>query len=379
VTTVLHIGKFYPPVSGGMERVLASLCRSTAGEIDSRVLVFNTSRETVRENVGGVPVTRVGTLGAAGSVPVAPTFPLEILRAAADLIVLHEPNPWAMLSLALAPTRAPLAIWFHSEVVRPRLQYALFYHPLARIVYTRAKRIVVSSPRLAEQAEALQPYRDRVAVIPFGIDASEWEATPAIAARAHAIRGASGPRPLVLFAGRMVSYKGVDVLLRALVGADVSAVLVGDGPLRGEWTTLSRELGIADRVEFAGAVPHAELAALYHACDMFVLPSVTRAEAFGYVQLEAMACGKPVVSTRVPSGVAWVNRDGETGLTVPPGDRVALREAIQRLAADPALRQRLGQAGRARVSTDFSAERMGRDTAALYRAILREATGGARM
>lgn len=377
MTTVLHIGKFYPPVSGGMERVLASLCRSTAGEIDSRVLVFNTSRATVRENVGGVPVTRVGTLGAAGSVPVAPTFPLEISRAAADLIVLHEPNPWAMLSLALAPTRAPLAIWFHSEVVRPRLQYALFYHPLARTVYSRAKRIIVSSPRLAEQAEALQPYRDRVAVIPFGIDASEWEATPAIAARAHAIRGASGPRPLVLFVGRMVSYKGVDVLLRALVSAEVSAVLVGDGPLRGEWTTLSRELGIADRVEFAGAVPHAELVALYHACDMFVLPSVTRAEAFGYVQLEAMACGKPVVSTRVPSGVPWVNRDGETGLTVPPGDPVALREAIQRLAADPALRQRLGRAGRARVSTDFSTERMGRDTAALYRAIVRDASGRA--
>ena len=371
--TVLHIGKFYPPVAGGMERVLASLCRSTAGEIDSRVLVFNTSRETVRETVDGVPVTRVGTLGTAGSVPVAPAFALEISRTAADLIVLHEPNPWAMLSLALAPTRAPLAVWFHSEVVRGRLQYLIFYHPLARTVYRRARRIIVSSPVLADHAAALQPYRDRIAVVPFGIDAAEWEATPDVAARAAAIRAEAGARPLVLFAGRMVPYKGVDVLLRALAGLDVSAVLVGAGPLLDRWKALARELGVADRVRFAGPVPHPELAALYHACDMFVLPSVTRAEAFGYVQLEAMACGKPVVSTRLPSGVPWVNRDGETGLTVPPGDPDALRDAIRRLAANPGLRARLGRAGRTRVAADFSMERMGRDTAALYRAIVRDA------
>ena len=97
------------------------------------------------------------------------------------------------------------------------------------------------------------------------------------------------------------------------------------------------------------------------------MPSVTRAEAFGYVQLEAMACGKPVISTRLPSGVAWVNRDEETGLVVPPGDATALAEALARLVADPRLRQRLGTAGRARVLSDFSMDRMGQATAALYR------------
>ena len=265
-------------------------------------------------------MTRVGTIGAAGSVPIAPGLPIELRRARADLIVLHEPNPWALLSLAMARPRAPLFVWFHSEVVRPRLQYALFYHPLARTVYKRARRIVVSSPALGEQAAALAPYRDRIAVIPFGIDVSRWEATPGVRARAAAIRAESGGRPLVLFAGRMVPYKGVDVLLRALAGIDAAAVIAGDGPLRSEWMARARELGLADRIRFPGEVSHEELAALYHACDVFVLPSVTRAEAFGYVQLEAMACAKPVVSTRVPSGVSWVNRDGETGLTVAPGD-----------------------------------------------------------
>ena len=369
ILDVLHVGKFYPPVSGGMEQVLESLCQTRVEGIESRALVFNSGRQTVHERVNGVQVTRVGTIGAAGSVPIAPAFVSALARARADAMILHEPNPWALLSFAIARPKVPLAVWFHSEVVRPRLQYALFYHPLARIVYTQARRIVVSSPLLAENAAALAPYRDRIAVIPFGIDESRWEGTPSVRARAEAIRTDAGARPLILFAGRMVPYKGVDVLLRALAGTDAAAVLVGAGPSRGGWIALARELGIAERVRFAGEVPHDELAALYHACDLFVLPSVTRAEAFGYVQLEAMACAKPVVSTRVASGVPWVNRDGETGLTVPPGDPGALRDAIEILAGDAALRNRLGNAGRARVRSEFTMEKMRAAAAALYREV----------
>jgi rhamnosyl/mannosyltransferase len=364
---VVHIGKFYPPVTGGMERVLASLCEHAAPQVENRVIVCNTSRTTIREDVRGVQVTRLGILGAAGSVPVAPSLAREMGRARGDLMMIHEPNPWALLSLTVAGMRLPLAVWFHSEVVRPPLQYRLFYHPLVRRAYARAARIVVSSPLLAEEAAALAPYRERVRVVPFGIDLSQWDVTPAVRARALTIRAEAGARPLILFAGRMVPYKGVGVLLRALVGLDASAVLVGDGPSRPGWTALAAELQVTDRVRFAGEVSHDELVALYHACDIFVLPSVTRAEAFGYVQLEAMACRKPVVSTRLPSGVPWVNRHGETGLTVPPGDVDALRRTLAELVRDGALRARLGRGGRQRVEAEFTMDRMRRAAAAVYR------------
>jgi glycosyltransferase involved in cell wall biosynthesis len=124
------------------------------------------------------------------------------------------------------------------------------------------------------------------------------------------------------------------------------------------------------RVVFTGEIDESELLALYHACDMFVLPSVTRAEAFGMVQLEAMACGKPVISTDLPSGVPWVNQHGESGLVVSPSDARALRGAIETLARDAALRHRLGTGARLRVEREFTAARMAERTLSLYTSIL---------
>src|SRR5213076_2011577 len=154
--------------------VLETICRVSRGLVESHVLVTNAGRDTVEEELAGVHVTRVGTAAAAGSVHVAPGFIAALRRAEADLLILHEPNPWALLAWSIARPRIPLVIWYHSEVVRPALQYALFYAPLARFAYGRAQRIIVSSPPLAEHAAALRPYRERIRVIPFGIDPSAW-------------------------------------------------------------------------------------------------------------------------------------------------------------------------------------------------------------
>lgn len=355
---VLHVGKFYPPAAGGMERVVQMLCAAAPDRIESRVLAFNCHRRTVDEIVDGVCVKRVATWGAAGSVQLAPSLASHLRRADADVVVLHEPNPWALLSWTLARVRVPLVVWFHSEVVRPALQYRLFYAPLVRAVYGQARRFLVSSPPLARHARALRPYRDRITVIPFGIDATSAEDGERVRHRALEIR-AQDERPRILFAGRLVAYKGVDVLIRAVAPLSVSLTVVGDGPMRQAWSAMAaREAGAA-RITFTGRVSDDELRAQLRACDLFVLPSVTRAEAFGVVQLEAMVRGKPVVSTALPSGVPWVNRDGETGLVVAPGDAAALGGAIARLLGDPSLLATLGAAARERVEREFTERAMG--------------------
>ena len=351
---VLHVGKFYPPHRGGMERVLETVCQASRGIVDNHVLVAHHARNTVEEVVNDVTVTRVGTVGAAGSVHIAPALARHLRRVRADLIVLHEPNPWALLSYAIARPRALLAIWYHSDVVRPALQYALFYAPVARVAYRRARCFIVSSPPLGLQATALARYQSRIRVIPFGIDPEGWRPTD------------SRTGSYVLFAGRHVDYKGVDVLLRALAGGSAHAVIAGDGPRRDAWQRLARDLGLNGRVTFTGEVSDAELRRLMHGASALVLPSISRAEAFGYVQLEAMAAGKPVISTDVPTGVSWVNQHERTGLVVPAGDAGALRAAIEEIARDPALQARFGAAGRARVEAEFTLDRLRQRLRAFY-------------
>jgi glycosyltransferase involved in cell wall biosynthesis len=133
-------------------------------------------------------------------------------------------------------------------------------------------------------------------------------------------------------------------------------LLAGDGPLAPSLRALARQLDVADRVTFLGSVP--DLRPYLHAAAVFALPSVERSEAFGLVQLEAMACGKPVVNTALPSGVPWVSRHGESGLTVPPRDAEALSAAVQSLLDDPALAQRMGAEGRRRAEQELTVSRM---------------------
>ena len=368
--SVLHVGKFYPPAPGGMERVVQLLCEGERATTDSRVLVANTRPGTVREQWRGIPVTRVSSVAAIGSVGVCPAFPFELARATREVTVIHEPNPLALVSDWITAQRGPLVVWFHSEVMRPRWKYRLLYRPFLRRVLRRASRIVVSSPLLAEHAAELQDFRDKCVVIPFGIDIERLRRTPSIDSKVADV-AARFPRPRVLFVGRLVEYKGVEYLIRAMervVGA--TALIVGEGPLRSELEALTASSSARDRVRFLGHLSDEDVIAHLHACDVFVLPSVTRAETFGVVQLEAMACGKPIVSTDLPTGVPWVNRHAETGLVVPPADEDALAAALTQLTSDAALRQRMGEAARLRVRDHFTADRMTRESSALYREVV---------
>ena len=187
-------------------------------------------------------------------------------------------------------------------------------------------------------------------MIPFGIDADRWRPTERVRQRAADIQREAA-RPLIVFAGRHVPYKGVDVLIEAAAALDVTVAILGDGPMRREWMALAGRQTGPERFVFRGEVDDDELRAHLAAARAVVLPSVTRAEAFGFVQLEAMACGVPVISTQLPTGVPWVNR---TGVIVPPGDAASLRNAIARLAGDEGLARELGAAGEARAREEFS-------------------------
>jgi rhamnosyl/mannosyltransferase len=371
---VLHLGKFYPPVKGGMETILELICDRTSREVQNKVLVANNRWVTREERRGDVDVVRMAAIAKIGAVAVCPTMPFRLAREAADLIVIHEPNPMALLAYFLARPAGTLIVWFHSEVIRPSWRYWLFYRPFLRFALSRASRIVVASPTLAASAPQLEEWRSKCVVIPYGVHAARVPPSDGVARRAEAIRK-EHKGPIVLFVGRLVAYKGVDVLLDAMRESPAVALIVGEGPQRASLQHKAAALGIANQVAFLGEVDDDELAALYHACDVFVLPSVTRQEAFGVVQIEAMTYGKPVISTDLGTGVAWVNQHAVTGLVVPPADPSALRDAINTLLADPFIGDAMGAGGARRARKVFNVERMTELTLHLYRTVMGDYAG----
>lgn len=358
---VLHVGKFYPPHHGGMETHVQTLAHELSAQVDVEILVSADDRRTVREMDGGIPVTRIGAAATFASASINPGMARAIRRADADVVHFHHPNPTGVLSYLASGRRGPLVVTYHSDIVRQRILGAAFSPVLNRFL-RGAHAILASSPDYAQSSPVLRKHGERVRIVPFGIRAHEFETADAdTVAR---IRAQYGPR-IVLGVGRLVYYKGFDYLVRAMVAVGAKLVILGDGPLRGALQARAEELGIADRVAFPGQVP--ALAPWYHAADVFVLPAIARSEAFGLVQLEAMAAGTPVINTRLDSGVPFVSRDGESGITVPPEDADALAAALNRLLADPDLRERMGAAARVRVRREFSLERMTTDTLAVYR------------
>jgi rhamnosyl/mannosyltransferase len=189
---------------------------------------------------------------------------------------------------------------------------------------------------------------------------------PAAVERGAELRARFG-HPLVLFVGRLIYYKGIEVLARAIPEVAAQFVLIGRGPDRTLLEALAAsDPALAARIHLIDYADAAELAAWYHAADLLVLPSIEPSEAFGLVQIEAHAAATTVVSTRLKTGVPYANLDGVTGLTVEPRNADALAGALNALLADPDLRTRLGRQAQARALAEFSAAHMIESVLAVY-------------
>jgi glycosyltransferase involved in cell wall biosynthesis len=361
---VLHVGKYYPPYRGGMESHLEVLSGELRTMVDLKVIVANDERRTMKEVSDGVDVTRVGKLFDVSSAPICPELVREIRKAKADVVHLHWPNPTAVLAYLVSGHRGRLVFTYHSDIVRQR-KMAVAFMPILRHALKKAAAIIVTSPNYIAGSDVLRNYRAKCRVIPFGVSVDHFDRYDL--KEAQSIRKQCGPR-LVLGVGRMVYYKGFEHLIRAMAVVDGQLVIIGEGPLREHLRRLVLELKLKDRVKLLNEVD--DIRPYYHAADIFALSSIMRSEAFGIVQLEAMACGKPVINTQLDSGVTFVSPHGVSGLTVPPADSVALGQAINHLLDQPERRAELGMGGRKRVRRIFTVERMVHDTFELYQEVM---------
>ncbi|HKX30418.1 MAG TPA: glycosyltransferase [Blastocatellia bacterium] len=362
----LHVGKFYPPFRGGMETHLQSLCENLRPRIDVQVIVANRERQSTEEWMNGIRVVRKGTLINLAAAQICPGMMTEIRRTKADLVHLHLPNPTAILAYLASGHQGRLVVSYHSDIVRQKVLGSIF-QPILRRALDRCAAIIAATPNHIASSPVLANYVDRCHVIPYGIPIEPFDhRDQGVIAR---IRERYGPR-MILSVGRLVYYKGFEFLIRAMMKVKANLVIIGEGPLRAQLEQEARNGGVADRVFFLGDLSNEEMIPFYQAADLFALASIARSEAFGIVQLEAMACGIPVVNTNLDSGVPFVSLDRVTGLTVPPSDSDALAAALQSLLDRPEQRREYGLAAARRVREEFTLEIMVRRTLQLYAQVM---------
>ena len=376
---ILHAYKIYrPDIDGGIPAVMSSLAQTSDIHATHAILAARRFGAARRYTLDGVAVEAVASLGTLFSTPLAPGYiPAFIRRGrSSDIVIHHAPLPLNDAAILLGlPDDVALVVYWHADILGyPFLKRLVA--PLIRRALARADRIVVSGQPMIEHSEFLKPHAEKCTVLPYGMDLDYWRALDsgerAIAEQMRRDR----PRHVVAL-GRLIGYKGYDVLIRAMRSIEGHATIIGEGPLLWELQQLAARLGVTDRIHFSGRLPRNEIRRLFHAAQAFAFPSVTEAEAFGIVQIEAMAAGLPIVNTSLSTTVPLVARHDREALTVPPNDPQGLSQALSRILDDPVLAERLGAAGRERAMSEFDQSVFRTRMAAIYQDAWRRRKGRA--
>jgi rhamnosyl/mannosyltransferase len=360
---IIHLSKYYPPDRGGIETHVQTLAQTQAA-LGAEVYVFcvnafdqqgrlSTRTKTVNELDGDVRVTRFGRLFSFARFDVCPGISrnlYQLARKPNTLLHLHTPNPTMLIALTMLNRRLPLVITHHSDVIKQRiLKYGL--RPFEHLVYRQSSRILTTSLQYIQGSKFLDFYRPKLSDIPLGLNLSSYiRPTQKAVAISHSFKEKYGEL-IWLAVGRLVYYKALHIAIEALSLVPGTLIIIGVGSLEQQLKALAKKLGVDNRIVWLGHVSGDELVGAYHAATSLWFPSNVRSEGFGLVQVEAMASGCPVINANIPcSGVPWVSRHEQEGLTVPINDAAALAGAAKRLLSEPGLRNRLVMASRKRAA-----------------------------
>lgn len=339
---VLHAFKiYYPEVFGGIPYAIEQAMAVRPDLFDHELLVCSTNPNDPANRLEGVE--RVRSFGTLFSLPIAPLYPLRLWQKMqkADLVVLHAPFPLADLVLGLGmKPNVPLIVYWHSDIVSQKF-LARLLRPLLMATLRRAKAILLSDERILHRRELVEEFGEKLVSLPYPVDLdrfvlSEAEKEQVLELKSHYPR-------LVLSIGRLVKYKGFDVLIEAAKAVDATFLIVGDGIERAALQSTIEATGLQDRVKLVGALGERELVIHLHAADVFAMPSISNAETFGIAQLEAMAAGTPVVNTRLETMVPLLARHDIEGLTVEPGDVEELAKALTQMVGNETVRTAYAQ------------------------------------
>lgn len=370
---VLQLSKYYPPYLGGIETHVFNLTEELEKQsFDVEVIASNSSVFN-QIDIFSYKVTRVGTWFTFFSAPICPLIIWEIFKRRRDFDIIHAhlPNPIINLALYITRPSAKIVIHWHSDIVKNKL-LALIYWPLHSWLLNKSSAIICTTQAYADSSMWLRPYMSKVKIVPYGIR----EPKPKIESKNQHVDDLYSQlkgHPIILGLGRLVSFKGFEVLIDATnkLKYDAKICIAGDGPL---WDKLQQkiiEMHLVDKVYMLGSIQHDEIDYLFSIVNVLCLPSLHRAESFGIVMLEAMANRIPIVASQIDgSGVSWVNQHNVTGLNVIPNDPDELANAINIILSDAQLSKQFSENGRHRYHSEFRLDTMVDKTIRIYKSIL---------
>jgi len=366
---VLHVYRtFFPDSQGGLEETIKQICLSTrAANVESRVFSLSRSATTEPALVDGIEVFR-GALDfelASCSMSLRSLALFRRLYTWADIVHYHFPWPFGDVLHLLQDGSKPSVVTYHSDIVRQRTLRWL-YSPIMHRFLGSVDRIVCTSPNYFATSDILLRYQSKVRVIPIGLDSASY---PCATEQQLRLVDQTYGENFFLFIGVLRYYKGLHILLDALVDAPYRVVIVGSGPTEMSLKRQAKALGLSN-VVFAGSIDNEEKVALLNRCKGIVFPSYLRSEAFGVTLLEGAMYGRPLISAEVGSGTSHINLHNETGLVIAPGSKRALRHALDELHRDPESSSAMGRRARTRFEELFTGEIMGKRYASMYADVL---------
>ncbi len=380
---IVHLAKYHSPHYGGMEshvetlaqrqvKLGAEVCILCVNSFDRQMQLSQRTKTEITFDENRVQVIKVGRLFSFLKLDFCPSLILYVLyfsRLPNTIFHVHTPNPTMLIALMLTGKIRHMVITHHSDAIRQRILKYLF-RPIEHLSYRQAAIILTTSKAYQAGSKFLRLYQKNLGVLPLGSDLSPFtHPQPSTLERAEQIKAEHGDI-LWLAVGRLVYYKSFHIALEALQHVPGKLLIVGTGKLMDELQATARTLNVADRVIWWGRASNSDLLAAYKAATALWFPSHIRSEAFGMVQVEAMASGCPAINCDIPgSGVPWVCRHEREGLTVPINDPNAFGAAARRLLAEPGLRERLSQGAQQRAEK-FSDEMMAQRSLSIYQKML---------
>lgn len=329
---ILHIGKFLPPVKGGMENSIFTICKGLSAQSQIQAVLVGVDPEGkayTKIEDSGLTLKALKNWRTVASTPFVTGLRKVLREQNPDLVHVHLPNPW--MTILLQQWSGPLVATYHCDVINYPLLVKM-YSPVLHHFLGRCQKIVATSPQLIASSSVLKTFEKKVKIIPLSI--------PPLSTRTSSsgllekLKAQSSDR-IILFVGRLVSYKGLEFLIDSMKSVNGHLVIVGDGPEREKLVRQIQHLGLQDKITFAGAVSDEELPEFYKAARIVALSSINESEALGICLIEALSMGRPLVTTDLPTGVSFVNQNEVTGLRVPVKDSQALAQALSHILENP--------------------------------------------